>query len=77
MYHPESFYFSNTDSGAIPGIVTKRIAAYLCLGAGVAGLALPLLPGIPLLIIGVALLGPDHPIRRMLSRWIPKAGKRP
>ena len=62
--------------GAIPGVVAKRIAAYLCLGAGVAGLVLPLIPGIPLLIIGVALLGPDHPIRRTLSRWILKAGKR-
>jgi uncharacterized membrane protein YbaN (DUF454 family) len=55
----------------------KRIAAYLCLVLGVAGLGLPLLPGIPLLIFGVALLGPEHPIRRTLSRWIPGTGKPP
>ncbi|HEY3453954.1 MAG TPA: hypothetical protein VGK64_05080 [Bryobacteraceae bacterium] len=54
----------------------KRIAAYLCLTAGLAGLALPLLPGIPLLIIGMALLGPNHPIRRTMARWIPRTRKR-
>jgi hypothetical protein len=48
---------------------TRRIAAYICLGVGVAGLVLPLLPGIPLLILGVSLLGPTNPIRRLLARW--------
>jgi uncharacterized membrane protein YbaN (DUF454 family) len=52
--------------------MVKRIFAYLCLVLGVVGLFLPLLPGIPLLIIGAALLGPDHPVRRMLSRWLPE-----
>lgn len=55
----------------------KRIAGYLCLATGVAGLALPLLPGIPLLIAGLALLGPEHQILRLLSRWkLWRAGKR-
>lgn len=49
----------------------KLIAAYASLIAGVAGLALPFLPGIPLLILGLGLLGPDHPIRRTLARWLP------
>ena len=48
--------------------MAKRISAYLCLAAGIAGLALPLLPGIPLLIIGLGLLGPDHPLRKTLAR---------
>lgn len=56
--------------------MAKRIAAYLCLVVGAVGLALPLLPGIPLLIIGLTLLGPQHPIRRMLARWKPRTGKR-
>jgi uncharacterized protein YqgC (DUF456 family) len=50
-------------------VMFKRISAYVLLIAGVAGLALPLLPGIPLLLIGLNLLGPEHPIRQMLSRW--------
>jgi len=49
--------------------ITKRIAAYVCLALGVAGLALPLLPGIPLLILGVSLLGPTNPFKRLLVRW--------
>jgi uncharacterized protein YqgC (DUF456 family) len=48
----------------------KRISAYVLLVAGVAGLAMPLLPGIPLLLVGLSLLGPEHPIRQRLSRWI-------
>jgi uncharacterized RDD family membrane protein YckC len=48
--------------------MVKRISAYLCLAAGVAGLALPVLPGIPLLIIGLGLLGPDHPLRKTVAR---------
>jgi uncharacterized protein YqgC (DUF456 family) len=51
----------------------KRISAYVLLVAGVAGLALPLLPGIPLLLIGLSLLGPEDPIRQMLARWIKRA----
>jgi uncharacterized membrane protein YbaN (DUF454 family) len=50
----------------------KRITAYLCLALGLVGLALPLLPGIPLLIIGLASLGPEHPLRSLLARWIPR-----
>jgi uncharacterized protein YqgC (DUF456 family) len=48
----------------------KRISAYVLLIAGVAGLAMPLLPGIPLLLVGLSLLGPEDPIRQRLSRWI-------
>ncbi len=56
----------------------RRFAAYACLAAGLAGLALPILPGIPLLVIGVSLLGPTHPIRRLLARWLKRsARKRP
>ena len=45
----------------------KRIAAYLCLAVGAVGLALPLLPGIPLLIIGLTLLGRRT---RFGERWL-------
>jgi uncharacterized membrane protein YbaN (DUF454 family) len=48
----------------------KRISAYILLVAGVAGVAMPLLPGIPLLLVGLHLLGPEHPIRKVLSRWV-------
>ncbi|PYT08215.1 MAG: hypothetical protein DMF60_05285 [Acidobacteria bacterium] len=44
----------------------KQIAGYVCLVLGVAGLALPFLPGIALLLVGMRLLGPDHPVTRPL-----------
>jgi len=44
--------------------MTKRILAYSCVAAGVAGLVLPIIPGIPLLILGVGLLGRDHWLRK-------------
>lgn len=42
----------------------KRITAYICLIAGTAGLALPVLPGIPVLLLGFKLLGSDHRLTR-------------
>jgi hypothetical protein len=49
--------------------MAKRILAYACLVAGVAGLVLPLVPGIPLLILGFNLLEPDHWLRKRASTW--------
>jgi uncharacterized RDD family membrane protein YckC len=51
----------------------KRISAYVLLVAGLAGLAVPFLPGIPLLLVGLGLLGPEHPIRQMVTRWMKRA----
>jgi uncharacterized membrane protein YbaN (DUF454 family) len=49
----------------------KRLfLAYGCIGLGVAGLALPLLPGIPLLILGFGLLGREHWLRKRAEGWI-------
>jgi uncharacterized protein YqgC (DUF456 family) len=50
--------------------MAKRILAYACLSAGVAGLVLPLIPGIPLLIVGVNLLEPEHWLRKRTSSWV-------
>ena len=49
--------------------MAKRILSYACLLAGVVGLILPLLPGIPLLIVGFNLLDPDDWIRKRASSW--------
>ena len=43
--------------------------------AGVIAMPVPLIPGIPLIAAGIAVLGKDHPIarffRRQMARWIP------
>ena len=41
----------------------KVVLGFLLIGLGVLGLLLPLLPGIPLLLAGFALIGTEH-------RWI-------
>ena len=48
----------------------KIVAGLALLAIGVAGLVLPIIPGIPLLVAGAAVLGPRHPIVRPFSvRW--------
>jgi uncharacterized membrane protein YbaN (DUF454 family) len=51
----------------------RSAAGLVLVVVGVAGLVLPILPGIPILIAGLALLGTDHPLRvaitRRLHRW--------
>jgi uncharacterized protein YqgC (DUF456 family) len=48
----------------------QRVAAYSLLVAGVAGLVLPIIPGIPLLLIAIRLFGPDHFLTRPVFNWI-------
>jgi hypothetical protein len=51
----------------------RVVAGVLLVVTGVLGLVLPVLPGVPMLIAGVALLGPQHPLVRPLTsrleRW--------
>jgi uncharacterized membrane protein YbaN (DUF454 family) len=53
----------------------KRSTAYVCLAIGVAGVVLPLLPGVPFLLAGFKLLGPDHSLTRGLVRVFRKYSK--
>jgi uncharacterized membrane protein YbaN (DUF454 family) len=46
----------------------REISGIALLVVGLIGLALPLMPGVPFLIGGAALLGHDHPIIRSLNR---------
>lgn len=50
----------------------KRIVGYTFIAIGVAGICLPVLPGIPFLLIGMRLLGPDHWITRPIMGAIHK-----
>jgi uncharacterized membrane protein YbaN (DUF454 family) len=42
----------------------RSFAGKALVAVGIAGTVLPVLPGIPFLIAGIALLGTDHPISR-------------
>jgi uncharacterized membrane protein YbaN (DUF454 family) len=49
----------------------KLISGFLLIGLGVLGLLLPLMPGIPLLLAGLALVGTDHPwVRPFKARLV-------
>jgi uncharacterized protein len=41
---------------------------------GVAGCVLPIIPGIPILAAGVAMLGKDHWLVRRCGEWLRKKG---
>lgn len=55
----------------------RQVIGWICIGLGLIGMALPLLQGIPLLVIGIALVGRRHPLIRwasvhlklLLRRW--------
>ncbi len=48
----------------------KVVLGYLLIGLGVLGLLLPLLPGIPLLLAGLALVGTEHRWIRRLKAFV-------
>jgi len=51
----------------------RVVTGLTLIGVGVIGLVAPIIPGIPLLIAGVALAGPDDPVvkrlRDRLTQW--------
>jgi uncharacterized protein YqgC (DUF456 family) len=51
----------------------KLALGVVLVAAGAAGTLLPIIPGIPILLAGIALIGSDHPlVRKMktrLQRW--------
>jgi uncharacterized membrane protein YbaN (DUF454 family) len=51
------------------GRTVRLIAGVLLVTLGVIGMLMPVLPGIPLLVAGVALLGSNHPwVRPLVAR---------
>lgn len=44
----------------------RSVAGVTLIALGLVGIALPLMPGVPLLIAGAGLLGVDHPLRRAI-----------
>jgi hypothetical protein len=47
--------------------VIRQVLGWLCIFLGLLGLLLPLLQGIPLLVIGITLVGRRHPLIRWAS----------
>ena len=53
-----------------PIVATLRsIGGVLLVVVGLLGLVFPVIPGVPLLVAGVAVLGPQHPVVRPVVGW--------
>ena len=52
----------------------RNVSGIVLIAAGLAGLLLPIIPGVPLLLAGAALLGPHHKIVRHGREWLRKLG---
>jgi hypothetical protein len=48
----------------------RALCGMLLLIFGVLGVVLPIIPGIPFVIAGVALLGQNHPLVRACGKWV-------
>ena len=54
----------------LTGQTLKLIAAYVCLVVGAIGLVVPVVPGVPPLLLGLKLLGRDHWLtRKAIGLW--------
>ncbi|MHB1023260.1 MAG: hypothetical protein ACYC46_12930 [Acidobacteriaceae bacterium] len=48
----------------------RKFSGYACISVGVLGLLLPILPGIPLLLVGLALLAENEEQRLAMKRKV-------
>jgi len=54
--------------------VIRNACGFALIAVGLAGLVLPIIPGIPLLAAGAALLGANHPFIRSCREWLRNKG---
>jgi uncharacterized membrane protein YbaN (DUF454 family) len=52
------------------GSLWRKIIGWACIAAGLTGLVLPIIPGIPLLIAGLVTLSTQHRWARALMLWV-------
>lgn len=50
----------------------RNVCGIALIGVGIIAMPLPILPGIPIVLAGVALLGREHPLVSRCVRWLPK-----
>lgn len=55
----------------------RRLAGYVTIAAGLILMPMPILPGIPIVLAGIAMLGADHPLSRWLKGHIDRFRKPP
>jgi hypothetical protein len=52
----------------------RNVFGFLLIAVGLIGVPIPIVPGLPLIAAGVALLGCEHPLIRSCRTWLQKQG---
>ncbi len=52
----------------------RRTCGIVLIAAGVLAIPIPVIPGIPLIVAGAAMLGSDHPLIRSGRTWLQDRG---
>ncbi len=52
----------------------RRACGMVLIAAGVLAIPIPVIPGIPLIVAGAAILGSDHPLVRSGQSWLRSRG---
>ncbi len=52
----------------------RNSLGFALIAAGIVAMPIPILPGVPLVVAGAALLGRRHPVVRHAMAWIEKRG---
>ncbi len=54
----------------------RNVCGFALIAVGLVAMPVPIIPGIPLILAGAALLGRDHPIVRSCRTWLQNRGIR-
>lgn len=57
-------------------MAVRKFSGYACISVGVVGLLLPILPGIPLLLVGMALLAENEEQRLAMKQKMDRGMRR-
>jgi uncharacterized protein YqgC (DUF456 family) len=60
-----------------PGSVWRLLAGWVCVGVGLLGLLLPIIPGIPLMIFGLVLLSTQYHWAHRAMVWMKGRFRKP
>lgn len=58
-----------------PSVVRTAVGLFLIV-VGLLGLLLPIMPGLPFLIAGIAMIGVDHPLLRPFRRFLARVRRK-
>ncbi len=52
----------------------RKVRGFALIAVGLVAMPVPIIPGIPLIVAGAAMLGSDHPLVRTCRTWLENKG---